>query len=63
MDTNTTMTSQYKWPPNNFYIYPMKLKYGLEDLIWNSESIGVDLDGNQKHPGCKKGQGQLKAAV
>jgi len=31
--TNATMTHQYKWPPNNFYVNPMKLTYGLEDCI------------------------------
>jgi len=44
MATNVMMTRQYKWPPNNLYDYPIKLKYGLEDSLWNSESIGVDLD-------------------
>jgi len=44
MATNATMTHQYKWPHNNLYIYPMKLKYGLKDSLWNGESIGVDLD-------------------
>ena len=43
MATNATMTRQYKWPPNNLYVYPMKLKCGLEDSVWNSELIGVDL--------------------
>jgi len=31
MATNTTMTRQCKWPSNSLYIYPMKLKYELED--------------------------------
>jgi len=44
MVTNAMMTCQYKWPPNNLCVYPMKLKYGLEDSLWNSESIGEDLD-------------------
>jgi len=44
MATNAMMTHQYKWPPNNLYVYLIKLKYGLEDSLWNSESIGVDLD-------------------
>jgi len=44
MATNAMMACQYKWPPNNLNVYPMKLKYGLEDSLWNSESIGVDLD-------------------
>jgi len=44
MAANATTTHQYKWPSNNLYVYPMKLKYGLEDLLWNNESIGVDLD-------------------
>jgi len=44
MGTNATMTHQYKWPPNNFYVYPMLLKYGLEDSLWYIESIGVDLN-------------------
>ena len=44
MATNATMTRQYKWPPNNLYVYPMQRKYGLVDSSWNSESIGVDLD-------------------
>jgi len=44
MATNTTMTRKYKWPTNNLYVYPMKLKYGLEDSLWNGELIGVDLD-------------------
>jgi len=43
MATNATMTHQYKWPPNNLYVYPIKLKYGLEDSLQYSESIGVDL--------------------
>jgi len=38
------MTHQYKWPPNNLYVYPLMPKYGLKDSLWNSESIGVDLD-------------------
>jgi len=42
MVTNAMMTTQYKWPPNNLNVDPMKLKYGLKDLLWNSESIGVD---------------------
>ena len=33
MVTNATMTCQYKWPPNNLYVYPMKLKYGLKDSL------------------------------
>jgi len=37
------ITHQYKWPPNNLYVYPMNLKYGL-DSLWYSESIGVDLN-------------------
>jgi len=41
---NPTMTRKYKWQPNNPYIYPMMLKYGLKDSLWNSKSIGVDLD-------------------
>jgi len=44
MAINATMIRQYKWPPNNLYVYPMKLKYVLEDSLWNGESIGVDLD-------------------
>jgi len=45
MATKATMTRQYKWPPNNLYVYPtVKLKYRLEDSLWNGESIGVDLD-------------------
>jgi len=42
MATNAMMAHQYRWTPNNLYVYPMKLKYGLEDLLWNSEPIGVD---------------------
>jgi len=42
MATNVMMALQYKWPPNNLYVYPMKLKNGLEDLLWNSQSIGID---------------------
>jgi len=44
MATNAMMTHQYKWPSNNLYIYPMKLEYRLGDSLWNSESIGEDLD-------------------
>jgi len=44
MATNVTMTYQYKWPSNNLYVYTMKLKYELEDLLWYSELIGVDLN-------------------
>jgi len=44
MATNATMTRQYKSPPNNLYVYPIKLKYGLEDSKWNGDSIGIDLD-------------------
>jgi len=42
MATNAMMTFQYKWPPNNLYVYPMKQKYELEDSLWNSELIDVD---------------------
>jgi len=44
MAASATMTRQYKWPPNNLYVNPMKLKYRLEDSLWNGESIGVNLD-------------------
>jgi len=44
MATYAMMTHQYKWPPNNLYVYPMKLKYGFEDSLWYIESIGVDLN-------------------
>jgi len=44
MATNAMMTRQYKWPFNNLYVYPMKVKYGLEDSLWNSELIGADLN-------------------
>ena len=43
MATNAAMTCQYKWPPNNLYVYPMKLKYALEDSLRYKEPIGVDL--------------------
>jgi len=44
MAINATMIYQYKWPTKNLYIYTMKLKYGLEDWLWYSESIGVGLN-------------------
>jgi len=44
MAINAMMTGQYKWPPNNLYVYPMKLKDGLEDSLRNGELIGIDLD-------------------
>jgi len=44
MATNATMTHQNKWRSNNLYVYPMKLKYELKDLLWYSELIGIDLN-------------------
>jgi len=44
MATNAMMTCQYKWPSNKLNVYPMKLKYELEDSLWNSEWIGVVID-------------------
>jgi len=44
MAANAMMTHHYKCPPNNFYVHPMKLKYGLEDSLWYSELIDIDLN-------------------
>jgi len=44
MATNAMITHQYKWPPNDLYVYLMKLKYGLEDSLWYSEPISIDLN-------------------